>query len=309
MDNKLFYEIKDDIFHAAFGRNGKCFLLIDAALEKYQSDSFLYDLLKNYECYPIIFHHGELQDALPLYFVSLDVQNEKDIELFNNSIRHAINELASERIAAGEGRVVCAWISTQLTQEQLSDNISRFAVQSVQSSSDILIRYFDPSVLGLFLPILDEWQKKQLLSNINTWCYIDGDSVAQIINGDGSCVKKLNHSLGLTESNALEMKNIVVINKILRKYRGMKSMEQLSEQQVANLLHPALRYFYSHFSWSDNGVIEFGLDVLTAQRLFYQNGVFERFTRDNHIENLPEYSQVKSKIEKLVMKNSVSVSC
>lgn len=80
--------------------------------------------------------------------------------------------------------------------------------------------------------------------------------------------KKLNYSLGLTEQNALEMGRILVVNYILRAYRKMRMPHKFSERDVMGLLHPALDYYYSTFSTSDKDVIDFGLDVLSAQRYF-----------------------------------------
>lgn len=308
MSNKSFDKIKEEIFNAVFGKNGQCFLLIDAALEQYQSDMYLYDILKDYESYPIVFHQNELQGALPLYLIHLNTQKERDNELFNHSIYHALNELEFERINAGKGRSVCAWISTQLTREQLSESISRSAVQPVQSGGDVLIRYFDPSVLGLLLPVLDDWQRQQLLSNINVWCYINGDGTAQIVNGDGEGLKKLNYSLGLTVLNLSEMNNISVINNVLRQYRRVQTMEKISEQQAARLLHPALHYFYLHFSSAGDDVIEFGLDVLIAQRLFYQGGVFDRYVLNNRSESLPLYTDIKRRIQSQDWRKAVSLA-
>ncbi|WP_045441459.1 DUF4123 domain-containing protein [Citrobacter sp. S-77] len=295
MNNKYYDEMK--ILNDVFERNGFCYLLIDFTLIKYQSDSALLSLLKDRELYPVTMCHDELQDALFLYIVPLDAQKAGDVELFNNSIQQALHELNAERINAGEGRSICAWISTQLTKEQLSENISRSAVQPVQSGGDVLIRYFDPSVLGLLLPVLDDWQRQQLLSNINVWCYINGDGTAQIVSGDGEGLKKLNYSLGLTALNLADMSNILVINNILRQYRKLQAVERLSEQQAARLLHPALHYFYSHFASVDNEAIEFGLDVLIAQHLFYQSGVFDRYVLNNRSESLPLYTDIKNRIQ------------
>ena len=41
MDDKFFNDIHEEITNAAFGKNGKCFLLIDASLEQYHSELFL----------------------------------------------------------------------------------------------------------------------------------------------------------------------------------------------------------------------------------------------------------------------------
>lgn len=307
MENKSFHKIKEEIFNAAFAKNGGCFLLIDASLEQYQSNNFLYDALKDYQLYPVMFYQDELHDALPLYLVPLDAHSTRDNELFHISIHHALYELGAERINTGEGRSVCAWISTPLTTEQLSESISRSVIQNVQSSGDVLIRYFDPSVFGLFLPVLDSWQKQQLLRNINVWCYIDGEATAQVVNGNGENVKKLSFSLELTAANLAGINNILIINNILRKYREVNGMGKINEQRAGRLLQPALCYFYAHFSSVGEGVNEFGLDILTAQQLFYQEGVFEQYLRNKHAANLPLYSDVKSRVSCLEWNKAFSL--
>lgn len=299
MDSESFYDINEKITNAAFEKNGQCFLLIDASLEQYQSELFLPDILREYKSYPVIFHQRELQSAVPLYLFPLSTFSERDGQLFKNSIYHSLNELKTEKLDSGEGRSVCAWISTDLTGEQLAEQVALSTVQSIQSVGDILLRYYDPSVFGLLMPILDKWQKQQLLSNINTWSYIDGDGIAQIVNGDGECKKKLNHSLGLTEQNALEIERILVINNVLRIYRKMNAPHKLSEREVMKLLRSALNYYYATFSASNNDVIEFGLDVLNAQRLFYQDGVFEKFVFSNRSKDLQLYSDIKSRIDSM----------
>lgn len=297
MDGGFFNDINEKITNAAFGKNGKCFLLIDASLEQYQSELFFPDILREYKSYPVTFHQEELQGALPLYLFPLSASSERDGQLFKNSIYHSLNELKIEKLESGEGRSVCAWISTDLTGEQLAEQVALSAVQSIQSGGDILLRYYDPSVFGLLMSILDKWQKQQLLSNINTWSYIDGDGIAQVVNGDGESKKKLNYSLGLTERNALELRRISVVNNILRAYRKMKVSHRLSECEVMKLLRPALCYYYSTFSMSDSDVIDFGLDVLRVQRLFYQDGIFEGFMFSNHSKIPQSYSDIKSRID------------
>lgn len=297
MDSESFDNVNEKITNAAFGKNGHCFLLIDASLEQYQSETFLVDILRDYKSYPVKFHQRELQGALPLYLCPLSTLGERDSQLFKNSIYHSLNELKVEKLDSGEGRSVCAWISTDLTGEQLAEQIALSALQSIQSVGDILLRYFDPSVLGLLMPILDKWQKQQLFSNINTWSYIDGDGIAQIVNGDGECKKKLNYSLGLTELNVSDMSRILVVNKILRAYRKMSIVHKLSECEMVNLLYPALEFYYSTFSPSDNDVINFGLDVLNAQRLFYLEGVFSKCMFNNRSADLYSYLDIKSRID------------
>ncbi|MCG1031676.1 hypothetical protein J5S76_06750 [Bacillus amyloliquefaciens] len=296
MSNVFILDIKNKITTDAFGKNGKCFLLIDSSLKKYQSDSSLYDFLKNYESYSITFHQSELQGALPLSLFPLDLIKEKDDELFNNSIHHSLNELKSERLDSGEGRSVCAWISTGLTGEQLAEQIALTAVQSIKSVGDILLRYFDPSVLGPLIYVLDSWQKQQLLSNIDTWSYLNGDGVIQIVNGSGECKRKLNYSLGLTESDLEQINRISILNAILRVYRKRNTVDRLNECEAVKLLHPALEYFHSSFSLCNNDVIDFGLDVLLRQSPFYLDEMFGKYLCNTRSKNLQLYSDVKSKI-------------
>jgi len=290
-------EIQKTVFEAAFERNGRCFMLIDASLKQYQSNDFLYKLLESYNPHIIKFNREELHDALPLYLVSLDFKIKQDIELFNHSIRHALTELDPGRINAGEGRSVCAWISTELNREQLSESIAGMIIQPLQSGNDVLVRYFDPSVFGLLLPVLDNWQSQQLLRDINAWCYIDGGGNAQIMNGGGDQVKKLNYSLGLSEDDFAKINNILVINKVLRSYRKNKIPETLNEQQIAELLHPAIPFFYSKFASVDDGIIDFCLDVLHARWPFYQGVLFERYMSEKCNKYLNFYADLKSMVE------------
>jgi hypothetical protein len=306
MDNKSFSIMKQEFYNAAFGINDKCYLLIDASLEYYRSDNFVRDLIKNNDAHLICSHRNELHDALPLYLISFDVHNVKDVEYFDKSIRYAINELKPERIEAGEGRSICAWISTALTKEQLSDFISRMMVQTFPSGEDVLIRYFDPSVFGLLFCVFDNWQKQQLLSGINTWCYIDSNGEYQVKNGNGDSIKKLNYSLALSESDVSDINNIRVINAILLIYRKAHDSKEINEKQVTELLYPALRYFYSHFTAIDNDVIEFGLDVLKARRLFYLQGIFERYTLGSDKKKLTDYVNIKSRIANLEWQKAIS---
>jgi len=296
MSSDFFHNVKDKITNAAFGKNGQCFLLIDSSLKQYQPDNFLHDVLKNYKYYSVAFHQGELQDVLPLSLFPLQRINERDEELFNDSIYHSLNELKNEMLDSGQGRSVCAWISTELTGEQLAEQIALTAVQSIKSVGDILLRYFDPSVLCPLMPVLDNWQKQQLLSNINTWSYLDGDGVAQIVNGDCACKRKLNHSLGLTELNLEQMNRISIINTVLRAYRKINVVDRLSEREAVRLLHPALGYFHSFFSPSDNDIIEFGLDVLLSQRPFYLDGSFDKYQLNNRSKKPLSYSDAKARI-------------
>jgi len=295
MDKKLFDDIKRIISNAAFVKNDKCFLLIDASLKQYQSNNILYDTLKNFKSYKVYFNHPELNDALQLSLFPLSVSNVIDNGLLDKSIYHALNEIKTKNLDSGEGRSVCGWISTELTGEHLAEEIALSAMQSVTSGEEILMRYFDPSVFGLLMPVLDNWQKQQLLSNINTWSFIDGDGVAQIMNGGGECKKKLNYSLGLTELNKSEMNWLVVINKILRIYRKMNLSNKINERDAVMLLFPALRYFYSLFASSEVDVTEFGLDVICAKRPFYLDEMFEKFVSRKCNQKIIYYSDVKSK--------------
>ncbi|WP_029686423.1 DUF4123 domain-containing protein [Tatumella saanichensis] len=295
MDNKLFDDVKGIIANSAFGKKDNCFLLIDATLKQYQKNNTLYDKLKDRKSYKVSFNHPELNGALQLSLFPLSVVNVIDNKLLDESINQSLNEIKTKNLDLGEGRSVCGWISTELTGEQLAEEIALSAVQSLATGEEILMRYFDPSVFGLLMPVLDNWQKQQLLRNINTWSFIDGDGVAQVMNGGGEYKKKLNYSLGLTELNKCEMSWLVVINKILRIYRKMNLSNKINETDAIILLFPALRYFYSLFAFSEEDVTEFGLDVICAQKPFYLDEMFERLVSKNCSKKIISYSDVKSK--------------
>ncbi|WP_417644363.1 hypothetical protein, partial [Enterobacter hormaechei] len=64
MDDKFFNDIHEEITNAAFGKNGKCFLLIDASLEQYHSELFLPGILREYN---LILLHSARKNFRGLY--------------------------------------------------------------------------------------------------------------------------------------------------------------------------------------------------------------------------------------------------
>jgi hypothetical protein len=87
------------------------------------------------------------------------------------------------------------------------------------------------------------------------------------------------------------------VNKILRVYRNADVAHKLSECEAVKLLRPALGYYYSSFSPSGNDVVEFGLDVLSAQKLFYQDGLFCKYMLNIRGKEPPTYIDVKLKTD------------
>jgi hypothetical protein len=291
-----FLAIKDEIFDTVFGHDKRTFLLIDATLKNYGSEPELFEILKAYNVYPINFSCHELDGVFPLYLVLLESDNIKDREFFEISVRSALDALEPDNIKQGKGRCVCAWFSSQLSIEQISDFIINTAIQHIQNIGDVLIRFFDPAVLGALLDILDSWQKQRLLSNVNVWCYIDGDGIVRSLNGNGDS-KKLSYSLGLTESDLLELKNIEVINKILLEYRGIGQNVLLSEIRAIQLLRPAIRFYSTHFIVEeDDDIVKFGMDVLISQKHFYLSPEFSKYLPENNHNIKKSYNQLKSMI-------------
>lgn len=285
--------IKDELLNTIFGRNGKAFLLIDATLEHYDSGTDLFETLKAHNAYPLTFSHPQVDGALPLLLVLLDQSDSNSQALLDLSIRTALDELAPEKLKQGNGRSVCAWVSSQLNIEQLSSFISNTAIQHISDVGDVLVRFFDPSVLGALLDILDPWQQQRLLDNTDIWCYIDGEGTLQSVNGDGNS-KKLSYSLGLTKDDLLELQNIETINKILLVYRAKEKQITLSEIQMIRLLRPALRFFSEHFVGTNDDVIEFGIDVLNSKRCFYLSPVFSKYFYVNNKSDKKYYKDFKS---------------
>ncbi|EOD1043565.1 TPA: DUF4123 domain-containing protein [Citrobacter farmeri] len=285
--------IRDELSHTIFERNGKAFLLIDATLEHYDSETELFERLKAHNVYPLTFAHPQVDGVLPLLLILLEQRDSNSQALLDLSIRTALEEITPEKLKQGNGRSVCAWISSQLNLEQLSSFISNTAIQHISDVGDVLIRFFDPSVLGALLDILDSWQRQRLLDNTDLWCYIDGDGTLQSVNNDGNA-KKLSYSLGLTKDDFLEFQNIETINKILLVYRAKEKQITLSEIQMIRLLRPALRFFSEHFVGTNDDVVEFGVDILNSKRNFYLSPVFSTYFSVNNQSNKRHYKEFKS---------------
>ncbi|SQC93458.1 Uncharacterised protein [Cedecea neteri] len=268
--------IKKNLISTVFGNDKKTFLLVDATLETYGSEPDLFEALSAHKNCQIVFSDPRLDGVLPLYLVPLDSSNENSQSLFEISVRSALASLESEKLKQGKGRCVCAWLSTQLNVEQLSKFIANTAMQNIQNVGDILLRFYDPSVLSVLLGILDPWQCRCLLDNVDVWCYIDGDGMLRSINGNGR-IRKLNYSLGLSESSFLDIKNVEIINKILLAYRDGERNDITHEAQAINTLLPALRFFSEHFEIEGDDVVQFGIDTLTSQAQFYLSSDFTKY--------------------------------
>jgi hypothetical protein len=285
-------KIRGCIHDLVFGSDAECYLVIDPTLKRYHTNNEFYALLEKYDIHKVHFPHAELEGALELWLIRLNADDPKDITLLDASAVYSLSELTPEKLKSGEGRSVCGWISTGLSVERLADYIAYTAIQNVQSVGDILIRFFDPSVFGLFSLLMDDWQKQQLINNINLWSYIDGNGQFRVISGGGETRQRLNYSLGITESVLADINNITRINKILREYREVSVSERVDEIQAAQLLYPALRYFLSNFSLSDDGYIDFGIDILTSQKLFYLNCNPESLSKKRTGKELPVYGKI-----------------
>ncbi|MCS2153169.1 DUF4123 domain-containing protein [Scandinavium goeteborgense] len=296
--NNNHHELEVKLHDAVFGNNGKCFLIIDPTLERYHASTSFFEMLIKHNKHHISFPHQDLDGSLVLWLVSLDSNIPADLALFEASIAHSLNELKPENVSQGIGRIVCSWISTELSINDFSEQISHIAIQRMQNMGSILLRFFDPAVFGSLYDILDDWQRQQLLTNINAWCYLDGDGMPQIFNGDGGVFKKLNHSLGLTDSNLSKLHVIFRINRVLQRYRRLNIPEGMCERQASRILHPAMSYFLSNFDTSDEGYVDFGIDVLINTSRFYLNPTFEKYIKDTANNGLPLYHIVRSRIDK-----------
>ncbi|HCC5835713.1 DUF4123 domain-containing protein [Citrobacter farmeri] len=287
------FSIKKGMNDTIFGHGKKSFLLIDATLENYDSEPGLFEELKKHNVYPIKFSHPELVGALPLFLVELDEQVVSSQKLFEISICSALKALRPENLKQGKGRCVCGWLTSPLTIEQLSRFISNSAIQHIQGVGDILLRFFDPSVLRPLLEILDPWQQQRLLDNIDVWFYLDGNGILQSVNGEGKS-KKLSFSLGLVEKNLRDIQNIEVTNKILLEYRAKEQNIIIPEIQAIRLLRPALRFFSIHFMIEENDIFQFGVDVLTSKHEFYLSPDFSKHLP--HDNSKKKYKDIKMAI-------------
>ncbi|NUU64710.1 DUF4123 domain-containing protein [Enterobacteriaceae bacterium BIT-l23] len=288
-----FSDIKKSVSDSVFGDSEKIFLLIDPTLESYQSVQDFYQLVTDDDIHRVAFSHPELDGALELWLIPLDKNSAQNMRLFDASIECALNEINPDNIRSGKGRSICSWISTKLTIGQLSEYISRLAVQKVKGKGDVLMRFFDPAVFSFLFIILDTWQRQQILNNIDAWGYIDGDGRPQVMSGGGESHQKLNYSLGLTPLDLSNLGYISRMNKILLRYRTLIGGAEITEQQAAELLYPALHYFSDNYYLGDDGYIDFGINVLVKRERFPSYFKREREISRSLNETLPRYKTME----------------
>lgn len=288
-----FSDIKRSVSDSVFGGSEKIFLLIDSTLECYQSSQDFYQLVTDENIHRVAFSHPELDGALELWLIPLDKHSAQNMRLFDVSIERALNEINPDNIRLGKGRSICSWISTKLTVGQLSEYISRLAVQKVKGKGDILMRFFDPAVFSFLSVILDAWQRQQILNNIGVWVHIDGDGRPQVMSGNGEFHQKLNYSLGLTPLDLSNLGYISRMNKILLRYRTLIGVAEITEQKAAELLYPALHYFSDNYYFGDDGYIDFGIDVLVKRKRFLSYLKSEKDLSQSLNDTLPRYKTME----------------
>lgn len=286
-------------YHAGemiFSGDGHCYLIIDPTLRDIKRYDLFFSHIRNSQCLKTPLPHPELDGVMELWIVLLDKSNQADSELFEQSIQYALDELSTEKLLSGQGRAVCGWVSSGLSFDQFAENISRMTIQKRPSGGESLLRFYDPAVLNIFITMMDSWQRKRFLNNIDSWSYFNGDGELCTEYGVGSGSRKMDFSLGLTEDNLEDLNNVTHINKILRRFRMVNNNQQYSESQNIQLLLPALRYFVGRFSLQDDGVIEFGLDVLSIRTCFYLDSVVNRHLPSKKHATPSSYLECKSKI-------------
>ncbi|MFP1755452.1 DUF4123 domain-containing protein [Lonsdalea quercina] len=290
--------LKEEAYERIFSTRNECYMLIDPMLIEHKKDRGFFFRLSGSNYIKTALPHPELDGVMELWLVLLKKEKTDDCELLELSLHHALGELQSENLLAGEGRSVCGWITSELNIEAIAEDLSRSAIQKRPSGGFSLIRYYDPSVLGAMMEIIDPWQRKRLLANIDSWTWINGDGELCTVYGSGNAANKMDFSLGLTEYHLAELKKVISINKILRKYRRSNSHEVIKENQAIKMLLPALDYFSAHFSQMDDGMVEFGIDVLTINTDFYKHKKIERYFINYEVGSLPGYCNCKAMIKK-----------
>lgn len=289
-------DIANLIMENVAGSKGICWLLIDTTLmEQYEIEK-LDQTLNDYIVHPVCFRHPELEGETTLLLVKLDNNKQEDAALFRNSILNAISETELQNISAGKGRSICGWISTDMGGSDLAEDIAGLAIQQLPRGNTALIRFFDPAVIGLFLSVIDPWQKTRLLKNINVWGYIDGGGQPCFITGEAKTTPKLHFALELTAENQQDIQNIAYINQVLCHYRSQPDSPLLNESLAGKQLLSGLAYFSSLFSYENNGQVDFCNDILTICPHFYRHPRIKKYFNAIKKQSFPSYQSIRKYI-------------
>lgn len=257
--------IREELRQRFSSKDNKCVLMVDAALLRQRTDEqeFISELDRR-QVLRVPVASQYLTDEFFPWLVALDLSSFEDIDLFDKSIKLALNEIEPQKIQNGCGRLICGWLSIYGALEDASIHLGKTALQR-KKDKDILIRYYDPAVATLFWKVLDDWQRQRLLGTITNWYSIDGDGQLTHRSGLVQQYAQLSFSLSLSPESWQNIDMIVIVNLILREYRKDNiDKTRLSEVQVFDAVLPALRRAQQYMFKNKEDLVTYGLHALNV---------------------------------------------
>jgi hypothetical protein len=162
-----------DALHRSLVRQPVCCLVIDAAAGELVTDSALLQALQDHILVPVPSRHPDLDASMMPRLVAIDSSTSSGSEALQGTLRVALDELDPQRLRAGYGRQISAWLCCEI-HDDLSDqclplqaHLSRSLLQT-RDSRTVLLRWYDPAVLWGLWPLLDDDQRVALFGPIQS---------------------------------------------------------------------------------------------------------------------------------------------
>ncbi|UXY16959.1 DUF4123 domain-containing protein [Chitiniphilus purpureus] len=156
-------------------QSGRALLLLDPALRPPLPGDPLAAALENGPWLPIGIREREVDPALIPLLIELDLHDATGVAVLRASVAEAWAENQPQRLARGEGRRICGWLSTPFTLAQVARHLGALCVQTRPDGRRTLLRLFDPAVTAALDLILTAPQRMLLLGPCSSWLYLDGE--------------------------------------------------------------------------------------------------------------------------------------
>ncbi|GKX61860.1 hypothetical protein SOASR032_04290 [Pragia fontium] len=255
---------------AHFARHSnQCYLLLDPFLRNFIDDDFIYERIENKAITDVLIPHASVDKTRVPFIISLDLNKPEDNELLFHSVYESLFETHPKRIAMGEGRRFCGWLSastaTKLTD--LSLYMGRVAIQRLSEDKTILLRLYDPAVMIQLWFLLSEVQRRILFGLVDDWSIITGEGELYTFPASEATLFGA-HSLGLSPDQYKKISWIGAINRGLCFYRQLDNRPWISDLQVQKILFPLFErtQHYSFNSYDD--INDLAIKALTVHPYF-----------------------------------------
>ncbi|MEA9393587.1 DUF4123 domain-containing protein [Acerihabitans sp. TG2] len=177
-------------------------------------------------------HHALAAQSYP-WLLPLDMADEAQAALLRLSIDYALKELHPQRLAQGEGRAICGWLTSPYDAATVARQLGETAIQKLPDNSSILLRYYDPAVHSVLWNHVDELQQQRWLGVLSAWVYPCGDGQVVIHKHKSATYPHLTFSLMLGAEDAVLIARTGRINRTLETYRNKNRMSERHDEVSA----------------------------------------------------------------------------